>query len=321
MIGVCGEALIDFTPTDIGGETAYIPRPGGSPCNVAVGLARLGKRTAFIGKISSDKFGDMLHAYLAQNGVDLRLLARGNEPSALAFVLPSKGGGHDFAFYGRDTAEQQLAHADIPAALPHDLTALHFGSYSLMLGSSAQTYESLMRRESKARIISLDPNVRPALYPNRTAYRKRIEGLLPHAAIVKASEDDLAWLYPGESPADVGARWLSKGASVVVVTLGANGAIGLSAAANANANTDAAINAVIHSPASAVDVADSVGAGDAFMAGLLARLDDGGLLRRNALASLPNDALADAMAYANRAAAVACTRPGADPPHKSDMNG
>ena len=302
MIGVCGEALMDFTPLEAGGELAYMPRPGGSPCNVAIGLARLGKRAAFIGKLSNDPFGDILHAHLTRNGVDVRWLARGDEPTALAFVIPDNEGGHDFAFYGSDTAEQTLTRADIPAALPHDVTALHFGSYSLMLGESALTYETLMRRESPNRVISLDPNVRPALFPNRAAYRQRIESLLPLATLVKASAEDLAWLYPTEKPQDIATRWLNTGPSLIVITLGAEGAIGISG------------NALVSIPALRVDIADTVGAGDAFTSALLARLDDGGLLHRDALDTLSADALEDALGYANQAAAIACTRVGADPP-------
>ena len=306
MIGVCGEALIDFTPIAVDGAIAYAPRPGGSPCNVAIGLARLGKRTALISKISGDAFGDLLRAHLTENDVDLRWLARGSESSALAFVIPSADGGHDFAFYGVDTAEQRLMIADVPDSFPDELTALHFGSYSLMLGDSARTYEALMRREHGNRVKSLDPNVRPSLFPDRDKYRARIEGLLPFATIVKASEDDLAWLYPDERPVDVAARWLSAGPALVVVTLGAKGAFAKSA-------TD-----VMQSAAPKVNVADTVGAGDAFMSALLAHLDDLDLLHRDALAMLSADAIIDVLEYANRAAAIACTRIGADPP-KADV--
>ena len=307
MIGVCGEALIDFTPLELGGELVYRPLPGGSPCNVAIGLARLGKPTAFIGKLSNDPFGEILREHLTKNGVDLRWAVRGDEPSALAFVIPSDDGGHDFAFYGSDTAEQSLTDADVPAAFPSDVTALHFGSYSLMLGESARTYETLMRRESGSRVISLDPNVRPALFPDRALYRERIEGLLPLATLVKASAEDLAWLYPDERYMDIAARWLDTGPALVVVTLGENGAIALSGDAVAR---------VLGLP---VDVADTVGAGDAFMSALLARLDDRDLLQRDALATLGEEVLTDGLEYANRAAAIACTRPGAEPPTRAQI--
>ena len=307
MIGVCGEALIDFTPIDGDESRAYALQPGGSPCNVAIGLARLRKPTTFIGKLSNDRFGDILHAHLTQNGVDLRWLARGSESTALAFVIPALDGTHDFAFYGNSTAEQSLADADVPDTFPDNLTTLHFGSYSLMLGSSARTYERLMCREYGSRVISLDPNVRPALFPDREAYRGRIERLLRFATLVKASADDLAWLYPGASHVDTAMRWLDAGPSVVVVTLGSNGAVGLTS------------DAVVSSPGVRVKVADTVGAGDAFMAALLARLDDRGLLRQDALETLKEDTLADSLAYANLAAALACTRRGADPPTRLQL--
>ena len=307
MIGVCGEALIDFTPIELGGELAYKPIPGGSPCNVAIGLARLGKPTAFIGKLSNDPFGDILREHLTKNGVDLRWVVRGSEPTALAFVIPSADGGHDFVFYGDNTAEQSLTDTDIPAALPDDVTALHFGSYSLMLGSSARAYETLMRRESGSRVISLDPNVRPALFPNRAIYRERIERLLRYATLVKASAEDLAWLYPDENGEDIATRWLDIGPALVVVTLGENGAIGLSG------------DAAVRVPGLSVEVADTVGAGDAFMSALLAWLYDGGLLERDALATLDEKTLTGALAYANRAAAIACTRTGANPPTRAQI--
>ena len=308
MIGVCGEALIDFTPLEKDSELAYTPRPGGSPFNVAIGLARLDKPVSFISKLSNDKFGDLLHAHLKRNGVDLRWLSRGSEPSALAFVIPDGNGGHDFTFYGRDTAEQSLTPADTPATFPEDLAALHFGSYSLMLGSSADTYEHLMRRESGKRVISLDPNVRPALFPDRALYRQRIEGLLTFSTLVKASEEDFAWLYPDERAEEVAARWLDAGPSVVVVTLGGEGAIALTA------------DATVKSAGVRVNTADTVGAGDAFMSALLARLDARSMLNKRAIAALSQDAIANALTYANTAAAINCTREGADPPTKAEVH-
>ena len=176
-----------------------------------------------------------------------------------------------------------------------------------MLGSSAQTYELLLRREYGSRVISLDPNVRPALFPDREAYRGRIERLLRFATLVKASADDLAWLYPGAGHVDTAMRWLDAGPSVVVVTLGSNGAVGLTS------------DAVVNSPGFRVKVADTVGAGDAFMAALLARLDDRSLLNYRAIAAPSEDTLADALAYANRAAALSCTRRGADPPTRLQL--
>ena len=302
MIGVCGEALIDFTPNESSNEVSYTPRPGGSPHNVAIGLARLGKRAAFIGKISSDRFGDMLYANLMTNGVDVKWTVRGREPTALAFVIPGREEGHEFAFYGENTAEQSISFGDIPKSFPEDVTTLHFGSYSLMLGTGAGTYEQLMRREHRRRVISLDPNVRPALFHDRELYRERIEELARLATIVKASEDDLAWLYPKERVENVAARWREMGPSLIVVTLGATGAIAVAG------------DAVVSSPGVRVKVKDTVGAGDAFMSALLARLEDRSLLHTEAIAALTRDEIADVLTYADTAAAISCKRLGADPP-------
>lgn len=299
MIAVCGEALIDFTLSEIGDERAYIPRPGGSPCNVAVGLARLGVPSAFIGRLSTDHFGETLRAYLMDSGVDLRWLSRGGEPTTLAFVIPRAGQAHDFAFYGVNTADQNLALSDLPRAFPDDVSALHFGSYSLMLGESAHACETLMRREHRRRFISLDPNVRPALFPDRSAYRRRIEALLEFAALVKVSAEDMRWLYPSESPSDVAHRWLDAGPALVVLTLGADGAIGITPKHS------------VHSPALPVSVADAVGAGDAFTAALLSHLYNGGYLSLAAVPTLTHHALTSALAHANLHAAIACARQGA----------
>lgn len=299
MIAVCGEALIDFTPSAIGGERAYMPRPGGSPCNVAVGLARLGVPTAFIGRLSTDHFGETLRAYLMDSGVDLRWLSRGGEPTTLAFVIPRDGGAHDFAFYGLNTADQNLALSDLPRAFSNDVSALHFGSYSLMLGESAHACEMLMRREYRRRFISMDPNVRPMLFPDRAAYRRRIEAMLEFAALVKVSAEDLQWLYPNEPPSDVAYRWLDSGPALVVLTLGADGAIGITPKHS------------VHSPAIPVSVADAVGAGDAFTAALLSHLYNSGYLSLTAIPTLTHHALTSALAHANLHAAIACARHGA----------
>ncbi len=165
MIIVCGEALMDFVPVQAGMETAYVPRPGGSPFTVAIGLARLGVPTSFLSKISNDPFGLMLKSHLADNGVDLSLVRDATEPSTLAFVSLPQSGEHDFYFYGNNTADQRLLYSERPDALPEGTHAIHFSSYSLVLGETASTLQRLMQREQGKAFISLDRNVRPALYP------------------------------------------------------------------------------------------------------------------------------------------------------------
>ena len=315
MIAACGEALIDFTAAaSVGGERAFAALPGGSPCNVAVGIAQLRTPAAFVGKLSTDYFGELLRAHLEASGVGMRWVTRGEQPSALAFVMPRDGQGregqareqqaqgqaHDFAFYGDDTADRNFTLSDAPAAFPDDVAALHFGSYSLALGKSDRAYAALMERERCRRVISLDPNVRPSLFSDRAEYRRRIERLVGFAHLVKASADDLEWLYPGETPLAAAARWLGMGASVVAVTLGADGAVAMSAGGRR------AVSRGI-----AVDVIDTVGAGDAFTAGLLAYLHNAGWLRAGALAGITHHALEAALSRANLNAARACGRQGA----------
>ena len=300
MIAACGEALVDFAAASVGGERAFVALPGGSPCNVAVGIARLRTPAAFVGKLSTDYFGELLYAHMEASGVGMRWVARGEQPSALAFVTPREGQGregqaHDFAFYGADTADRNFTLADAPGAFPDEVAALHFGSYSLVLGKSDRAYAALMEREHSRRVISLDPNVRPALFGDRAEYRRRIDRLAGFAHLVKASADDLEWLYPGEMPLEAVARWLRMGASVVVVTLGADGAVAMTASGRR-----------VRSRGIAVDVADTVGAGDAFSAGLLAYLHNAGWLRGGALAGITHHGLETALGRANLNAARVC---------------
>lgn len=300
MIAACGEALVDFTAASVGGERAFVALPGGSPCNVAVGIARLRTPAAFVGKLSTDYFGELLYGHLEASGVGMRWVARGEQPSALAFVTPREGQAHDFAFYGDDTADRNFTLADAPDVFPDEVAALHFGSYSLVLGKSDRAYAALMEREHSRRVISLDPNVRPALFGDRAEYRRRIERLAGFAHLVKASADDLEWLYPNERPLEAAARWLRRGPSVVVVTLGADGAVAVTADGR-----------VVHSRGIAVDVVDTVGAGDAFSAGLLAYLHNAGWLRAGALAGITHQALETALGRANLNAARVCGQAGA----------
>jgi len=173
----------------------------------------------------------------------------------------------------------------------------------------ASAYEALMRREHGRRIVGLDPNVRPGLVGDRGAYLRRLEGWVALADLVKVSRADLAWLYPGGDPEAVAREWLARGPAVVVVTRGSEGAVAYGPAGR------------IEVPGLPAAVVDTVGAGDAFTAGLLAALVDAGRLERDALRGTTADELRAALAFANAAAAVTCTRPGADPPTREEIEG
>jgi fructokinase len=306
MIVSCGEALIDMVPVPVGDERAYLPRAGGSSYNVAIGLARLGARTGYLGRVSTDRFGRLLLDRLVANSVDTTYVLEGAEATTLAVVHLEPGHEPQFAFYGEGTADRLLLEADLPA-LGDDVAALQFGSISLVREPGASTYEALIRRESGRRILSLDPNVRPSLIPDRAAYVARLEGWVGLVDLVKVSRADLGWLYPSLSPDEAARRWCALGPSLVVVTRGAEGAVAFAAAD------------VVDVAGSAVEVADTVGAGDAFTAGLLAWLDEHGCLERDSLGRLDAAELTACLAFANEVAARTCTRAGAEPPHRADL--
>ncbi len=309
MIVSCGEALIDFVPMEgVDGHTGYRPCEGGSPLNIAVGLGRLGTPVGFLGKISTDFFGDLLVRHLDGNKVDTGLVVRGPENSTLGFVsLPEDGGEPQYAFVATGAADRTISEVDFPASLPDTVGALQFGSISLVQEPGASAYEALMRREAGRRVLVLDPNVRPGLIADRDAYVARMEGWIGMMDLVRASIVDIEWLYPGEAIDAVAARWRDLGAAVVIVTLGAEGARAWSAGGGA---------AAMGPP---VVVADTVGAGDSFFSGTLSWLHQNGHLTREGLAAVDGAALERALDFGCRCAAITCSRPGADPPWAEEV--
>jgi fructokinase len=307
MILACGEAIVDLVPSSTGIEVAYIARPGGSSFNVAIGLGRLGAPVGFLGRISTDRFGRMLRSHLESDGVDCRFVMPGAEPTTLAVVQVEEGGEPEYAFYGEGAADCMFGVDGPPDAFPDEITALHFGSISLVREPGASAFEAVMRSEYGRRVLTLDPNVRPMLVTDRSAYVARLEGWVSLSQVVKVSRADLAWLYPETAQDAAADAWLARGPSLVVVTKGIDGCAGLTQRDR------------VEIPGIPVAVADTVGAGDAFMSGLLAWLQSAGLLDRASVRMIQGDALAKALEFANRAAAITCTRVGAQPPSQSEM--
>ena len=307
MIISCGEALIDFLPRKgADGAAVFQPFVGGSLFNVAIALGRLGAPAGFFSGLSTDFFGAMLLEALGKSGVDTRLCRIDAHPTTLAFVSLSGDGSARYAFFDEGSAGRTLTEADLPA-LPVEVTALHFGSFSLAEEPCGSAYETLMRNESPFRVVSLDPNIRPTLIRNRDGYMARIARLVEMADIVKLSEDDLAWMAPDGTFEALAAGWLDAGAKIVILTRGADGARAVTP------------SVAVEVPAVKVTVADTIGAGDTFSAGFLARLESRGLLDKRALARLDEDSLGDALRYAAKAASITAARPGADPPWLSEM--
>lgn len=298
----CGDALIDMVPTvSADGQPCLRPLPGGALFNTAIALGRLGAPTAFFAPISTDPFGDLLRATLADSGVRTDLTPRTDRFTAMAFVTLTDGQAR-YRFVDQGSAGVMLAPADLPA-LPPAITALHFGATSLMQEPCGSAFEALALREAGKRLISLDPNIRPALLAEPDAYRARLARLIAVTDILKLSDEDLAWIG-GEGLID---HWLDAGVKLVVVTRGGAGA---------EAWADCGHVVV---PAVRVPVADTIGAGDTFAAGVLAGLAACGRLTPDGIARLEIGDLRRALSLAARAAAVTVSRTGANPPWAHEL--
>ncbi len=323
MIVVAGEALIDLVPSPQdpspdgrspldGRLPTLLPRRGGGPYNTAVALGRLGSPTAFCSRVSTDTFGEALLHGLRDAGVDTSLVQRGGEPTTLAVADISPDGSAGYGFYADGTADRLFT---LPPALPDAVRAVSLGTCSLVLEPGASAYESLLRREAGRGVFTaLDPNVRPGLIPDPDAYRARFRSWLPDLALLKLSEEDALWLAGtdtggGRDAVGAAAReWLGAGPAAIVVTRGGDGLTVLT--------RDGGELTV---PGERVTVVDTIGAGDTVNAALLHRLDAHGALSYAAVAALGADAWRDILRFAARAAAITCSRAGAEPPFATEL--
>ncbi|MEU3795821.1 carbohydrate kinase [Streptomyces fructofermentans] len=300
MIVVAGEALIDLVPSEPGALAALDPRRGGGPYNTAVALGRLGSPTAFCSRVSSDAFGESLLGGLLDAGVEVSSVQRGKEPTSLAVAAVGEDGSARYSFYVEGTADRLF---EAPARLPDGTRAVSFGTCSLVLEPGASAYEELMRTLSRQGVFTaLDPNIRPVLIPDADAYRARFLRWLPSVSLLKLSEEDARWL--GGTPRE----WLAAGPSAVVVT---NGAEGLTAHTR-----DGGVHSV---PGEQVDVVDTIGAGDTVNAALLHGLAARDALSADGLAGLGADGWEELLRFAARAAAITCSRAGAEPPYADEV--
>jgi fructokinase len=300
---VVGEALIDLVGQR-GGRT-LAAHPGGSPANVALGLARLGVPVTLKTRLGRDAFGEMISAHLEASGVRVDGGPKAGVSTSLAIATLAAGiASYDFRI---DWDVEALA------PLPIETRCLHTGSLATVLPPGKASVVDLVEREHKrGRVtVSYDPNVRPALLGDAARARPDIERLVALSDVVKASDEDLRWLYPDRPDEDVAQAWLASGPALVVVTRGGAGVYAVSAGLE------------LHRRAVPLDLVDTVGAGDSFTSGLLDglhRADLVGGARRDALAAIDEATLGSVVDAAALIAAITCSRPGADPPTRAEVD-
>jgi fructokinase len=305
MILISGEALIDLIP-DPDKDGRYDAVRGGSPYNVAIGLGRLGSPTAFVSRISADANGEGLAEALARDGVDLSLVVRDAKPTPLAFVMRGTAqSGSRYSFYLDATAFDGLW--PFPAAWPQGARHLHVGSIAAV---DPRHGESVIAALSLARgraTTSFDPNIRPLVTPDRESVAALVERQVALATLVKASEEDLEWLYPNRAIEDTLSQWAQRGPSFCVATLGHRGAVAFLG------------NRRLRVAAPKIDVVDTVGAGDSFMSSLLSAMDRDGALGAGAATPPSPDRLETWLSFAATASAITCTRKGSNPPTRAEV--
>ncbi len=307
MLIVCGEALFDlFSAAETGTGLALDANVGGSPFNVAVGLARLGQPVGFFAAVGSGFLGDRLMRTLAAEGVDTRAVARPDAPTTLSVVGLDAQGVPSYAFYGDRGADRQLTTAAL-AHLPQGIRVVQVGSYATVVEPIASTLRALIEAERGRALIAYDPNIRLNVEPEIARWREQLAWMLPRTHLLKVSEEDLEWLQPGASIDAFAAHALAQGVAAVIVTRGALGATGWTAQGQASV------------PRVAVEVIDTVGAGDTFQAAMLTWLAEHEALSATALAALSATQLEAALAFASRAAAITCSRRGADMPRRAEL--
>jgi fructokinase len=307
MILSCGDALIDFVPIAAAdGRDAVRPAVGGSCLNVAVGIARLGVDAGFVGGVSTDLFGRMIADHATASGVKLDHATRSPRQTTLAFVR-IVGGESQYAFYDAETAAAHWIYQE--GSIPFTaVDAVHIGSTTLVHERGAAQASALVADARGGATIAFDPNCRPNLVVETDLYRTRMNRFAESADLVKMSDVDFEYIYGDAAYADRARAMLASGASLVVVTRGTKGALAWHSKVGA-----------VGVDAPAVEVVDTIGAGDSFQAGLLFALKQQKRIERTSLRDISADELRRALSFACQCAAITCTRPGADPPRRGEV--
>lgn len=299
MIISCGEALVDIVDGS--------PLPGGGPMNAAIASARLGVPAAFGGALSTDEHGEMLYAHIGANGVGLDLIQRTDAPTARAVVehVPELR----FTFEGDDTADMQLNELDVAAVGPGP-HILHGGTLGMFRGQTAETLAAFAEQHDG--VVSLDPNIRPQILDTDPALRTEWNGFhdrwLSNTDVYKGSDEDLAWIFPDLDPSEWVETLLAAGVSAVILTRGAEGLSIFTAGGEARASSRR------------VEVVDTVGAGDTICGVVLAGLWESGVTSKAAVRAMTVADWTLIAEHAVEAAALTCSRAGADVPYRHEVS-
>jgi fructokinase len=302
MIISCGEALADcFRKQQTHSFDAII---GGSPLNVAVALANAGSQSALMTNISNDQFGDMHINHLTKHNVNCDYITRSDHLSGLMFVQYNPDKSASYNFYGHDSAELNFDYKRLNTTIDDHAKCLHFGSFSLVCGQSAKSFNDIIEAEKSRRVISVDINIRTAIEPNMQIWESKFQQLMQSAHILKASSEDLCLLYNLDSfnpqhALEILQQWSQAGVTIAVITDAENGAYTYHQ------------GALIHQAALDVNVVDTVGAGDCFMAFFLNQLEAQSLLDISRIAQLSAEQLNKALAAGLKAAAYTVAQKGA----------
>ncbi|MBY4212706.1 carbohydrate kinase [Rhodococcus fascians] len=315
---VCGEALVDLVPVHEG--PLLSPKLGGGPFNVAISIGRLGSPVAYLSRISRDSFGEQILASLRDAGVDISWVQRGDEPTTLAMTTLAEDGSAEYSFYADGTADRLVAD---PGDLPDEISVLSFGTLSLLYEPGASVYAELLHRARAAgKLTMLDPNIRPAAIDSTSGditadgFRDRFRSWLPSIDILKVSEDDSHWLGLGTQGTTVD-DWLAAGVTAVVMTRGGDG-ISVFTASGETTATGVTAAEEVSVPGVAVDVVDTIGAGDTVHGALLSYLEKETIITSKAVQEMTGEDWRRALSFAATAAAITVSRPGADPPWASE---
>jgi fructokinase len=292
-IWVCGEVLIDILPTG--------PVVGGGPANTAKALARLGHDVHFIDGISSDAYGQAARTELLRDGVNLDLALASDKPTCTATVTLDAAGGASYEFLIDGTATFDFHSSWLPDPYRFQPQVLHIGTLVTVIEPGASALYDWAMQVAEFAPIVFDPNIRPSVQSDRDLYEAAVEKWAALSAVIKVSDDDLAWLFPHSSIDDVADRWINDGVFLVVVTRGANGIVGFTE------------DGRVEVPGVKVDVVDTVGAGDTVGAIVVEAMIEHGLIE------LRGDRLHEVLSRAAHAAAITCSRQGAEPPYKHEL--